>query len=120
MQLYLRITFIDVDSVPHFTFFIPSDRAGVVNDLVRPLRDEMGWVDGSYIIRHELLDEKILRYLESEPRSIHEYGVCDENMEWYMDRIIASLESVEPGNLDTYVEFHKVLHQFHEDMIDLL
>lgn len=101
MQLYLRITYISIDADPHFTVYIPSDRAGEVVEVLKPYKTELEWIySGGYIVRHELIDEKTIQYLLFEPEHIHEYSVLDENPEMYVDKLLNALEKARMGSED--------------------
>ena len=106
MQLYLRITYISIDADPHFTVLIPSDRAGVVVEMLKPYQTELEWIySGGYIVRHELIDEKTIQYLLFEPEHIHEYSVLDENPEMYVDKLLNALEKACMGSEDEALAF---------------
>lgn len=102
MQLYLRITYVSIDSDPHFTVLIPSDRAGKVVESMKPYQDELKWMiySGGYTVRHELIDEKTIQYLLFEPAHIHEYSVLDEHPEMYVDTLLNTLKKVSASSED--------------------
>lgn len=102
MQLYLRITYVSIDADPHFTVLIPSDRAGKVVESMKPYQDELKWMiySGGYTVRHELIDEKTIRYLLFEPAHVHEYSVLDEHPEMYVDTLLDVLEKASASSED--------------------
>ena len=93
LESYLRITFLNTQQETPETFFIRTDKAGFIdNSLVKHYGSEET-IDECFIIRHELLNEKIIRHLSFEPLALGTYKEFHDEDNMFIDGIVVLLES---------------------------
>lgn len=93
LESYLRITFLNTQQGTPETFFIRTDKAGfIANSLVKHCGSGET-IDESFIIRHELLNEKIIRHLSFEPLALGTYKEFHDKDNMLIDSMITLLKS---------------------------
>lgn len=120
MESYLRITFLDFELGPAETFYIKTDKAGFIANSFVHIRDEHGVIDDSYIIRHDLLDEKMLRYLEFEPSVVGVYRNYTGDSEVFADDLIDAIYDMKENVDFSREHLWNVLNDFHDSCKSIL
>lgn len=93
LESYLRVTFLNTQQGTPETFFIRTDKAGfIANSLVKHCGSGET-IDESFIIRHELLNEKIIRHLSFEPLALGTYKEFHDEDNMFVAGMVALLES---------------------------
>ena len=93
LESYLRVTFLNAQQGTPETFFIRTDKAGFIDNTLVKYCGSKETIDERFIIRHELLNEKIIRHLSFEPLALGTYKEFHDKDNMFIDSIIALLES---------------------------
>lgn len=120
MESYLRISFLDFELGPAETFYVKTDKAGSIANSFIHIRDEHDVIDDSYVIRHELLDEKMLRHLEFEPGVVSVYRNYTGDIDSFINDLIDAIYVMEETDDSSREQLWLVLDAFHEICKDLI
>ncbi len=93
LESYLRITFLNTQQGTPETFFIRTDKAGFIDNTLVKHYGSKESIDNRFIIRHELLNEKIIRHLSFEPLALGTYKEFHDEDNMFIDDMLALLES---------------------------
>lgn len=96
-----------------------TDKAGSIANSLVHIRDEHDIIDDSYIIRHELLDEKMLRHLEFEPSVVGVYRNYTGDSEVFIDDLIDAIYDMEEKEDSSREQLWNVLNDFHDSCKDM-